>query len=202
MTIVHELSHGLTALLTGGAFLRFVVFPDGSGLAYTAGGLRLLVVSAGYLGSALFGAALVLIGRRPVAARRTAYAIGALLPLLALRYGLPSLISADWLGGLLTVVAGVTLGGAFLWVAARASAAVVSFLLNLVAFQSALLACSDLLTLIGITTSVSQSQSNDAQSMAKLVALPAAVWAVIWAALALLLLGAALWRTWGRAPAP
>ncbi len=35
-TIVHELSHGMVTLLTGGFFLRFVIFPDGAGVDYTA----------------------------------------------------------------------------------------------------------------------------------------------------------------------
>lgn len=64
-TLVHELGHGLAAIVTGGDFLRFVVFPDGSGLAYTAGGWRLIVIPAGYLGAAAFGALLIVAGRRP-----------------------------------------------------------------------------------------------------------------------------------------
>jgi Peptidase M50B-like len=198
VTIVHELSHGLMALLTGGTFVRFVVFPDGSGLAYTAGGVRLLIVPAGYLGSALFGAALVLLGRRPERARLTIYVLGVVLPLLALRYGAPSLLSSEWVAALLTVIGGVALGAAFLLLARRAAVGWVTLLLYLVAFQSTLLACTDLLTLIGLTTSISQAQSNDVQTMAQLTLVPAVIWALLWAVCALGLIGLAFWRVWQR----
>ena len=51
ITLVHELGHGLAAILTGGSFLYFEVFPNGGGLAHTSGGLRFVVIPAGYLGA-------------------------------------------------------------------------------------------------------------------------------------------------------
>src|SRR5512136_1152625 len=62
LTIIHELGHGLAALLTGGHFIDFVVYSNGAGLAHTAGGWRLVVIPAGYLGVALFGALLIALG--------------------------------------------------------------------------------------------------------------------------------------------
>ncbi|MFN8375318.1 MAG: M50 family metallopeptidase [Anaerolineae bacterium] len=58
VTYVHEAGHGTMALLTGGRLLGFVVYADGSGVATTAGGARALILPAGYLGAALFGALL------------------------------------------------------------------------------------------------------------------------------------------------
>ena len=109
-TIVHELSHGLVTLLTGGVFLRFVVFPDGAGMAYTAGGIRWLIIPAGYVGAALFGAALITLGRSHQRSRVALGVLGAALALLTLRYGLPTVFSAQFLSGLLTVGTGVGLG--------------------------------------------------------------------------------------------
>ncbi len=110
ITIVHELSHGLVALLTGGAFLRFVVFADGEGVAYTVGGWRLLVIPAGYLGSALFGASLIHLGRSMRWSRAAMAVLGAALLLLSLRYGLPSIATVQWSSGVITVVAGLAIG--------------------------------------------------------------------------------------------
>lgn len=59
VTFVHETGHGLTAILTGGNFLNFVVTSEGAGVALTAGGSRIAILSMGYLGAALFGAALL-----------------------------------------------------------------------------------------------------------------------------------------------
>jgi hypothetical protein len=197
-TIVHELGHGLAALLTGGAFLRFVVFPDGSGLAYTAGGLPWLIIPAGYVGAALFGAALIALGRSPRASRLALGAIGAAVALLTLRYGLPSLLSDQFLGGLLTVGAGVGIGALLLIAAWRAPARWSLFLLNLVAFWVGLSALGDLATLFGIATAPGAEPRSDAHAMAAIALLPPAFWAAAWALLAAVALGAALWRTWFR----
>lgn len=77
VSLVHELGHGLTAILTGGKFLTFQVFADGSGLAYTAGGSSFLVPQMGYLGAALFGAALLALTNRVRDVRPVAYGVAA-----------------------------------------------------------------------------------------------------------------------------
>jgi hypothetical protein len=201
ITIVHELSHGLVALLTGGAFQRFVVFPNGEGVAYTAGGWRLLVIPAGYLGSALFGASLIHLGRSVRWSRAAMAVLGAAVLLLSLRYGLPSIATVQWSSGVTTVVAGLAIGAGFLWVARKATTAWVLFLTNLVAIQAGLTAFSDLFVLIDLSSRLAGTPANDARAMSELTLVPALVWAVLWAVVALALIGAALWRTW-LAPKP
>jgi hypothetical protein len=199
-TLVHELGHGLAAIVTGGDFLRFVVFPDGSGLAYTAGGWRLAVVPAGYLGAAAFGAALILAGRGARAARAALGTVGAGLLVLTLRYALPSLFTADGLGGLLALASGLALGAAALWLALRAGAAAVVFAVHLVAFQSGLTAFADLWTLIGLSGlgGAAGAPATDARAMAAIIPLPAVVWAALWALAAAALLVAAARVAWWR----
>ena len=55
-TFHHEVSHGLVSILTGGRFHRFYVQPTGGGECLTIGGKRKYIVSAGYIGTILFGA--------------------------------------------------------------------------------------------------------------------------------------------------
>lgn len=195
-TLVHELSHGLAALLTGGSFIRFVVFSNGAGLAYTAGGWRWVIVPAGYIGAALFGAVLILLGRSHRWSRLALAIIGLMMGLLSLRYGLPSILSGDLLSGLLTTVSGVIFGGFFLWVALKAAPGWIIFLLHLVAIQSGLTAFSDLTTVLGLSLQFLNAPANDAQSMAELTYIPAVIWAAFWALLAIFLLGSAIWITW------
>lgn len=198
-TLVHELGHGLAALATGGDFLRFVVFPDGSGLAYTAGGWRLVVIPAGYLGAAAFGAALILAGRRARVARTALGIVGAGLVVLTLRYALPSLFTVEGLGGLLALVSGLALGGAALWLALRAGAAAVVFAVHLIAFQAGLTAFADLWTLIGLSrlAGAAGAPATDARSMAEVIPLPAVVWAALWVLAAAALLAGAMHLAWG-----
>ncbi|MDQ6978692.1 MAG: M50 family metallopeptidase [Mariprofundaceae bacterium] len=55
MTFFHEISHGLMALFTGGSIASIVLHWDGSGLCYTRGGSRFLVLQAGYIGAVVWG---------------------------------------------------------------------------------------------------------------------------------------------------
>lgn len=72
-TLAHELGHGLAALLTGGEFRDFYLWPDGSGMAVHSaaeGALRDAFVSAGGLvGPALVAALAFVLARRPAVAR-------------------------------------------------------------------------------------------------------------------------------------
>lgn len=196
LTMVHELGHGLAALLTGGHFVRFVVFANGSGLAYTAGGWRFAVIPAGYMGLALFGAGLIMLGRSHRWGRTAMAVIGGGMLVMSVRYGMPSIFSADWLSGILTTVSGIVFGGIFLWVAVKAAPGWIVYLLHLVAIQAGLTAFSDVFTLIGLSTRFFDAPANDAQSMAQLTFIPAFVWAGLWAVMAVVLIGGAIWRTW------
>lgn len=202
LTLIHELGHGLAALATGGRFLRFVVFPDGSGLAYTAGGWRLVVIPAGYLGAAAFGAVLILAGRSRRGGRAALGLVGGAVVLLTLRYGLPTLFTAQVGAGLLTVAGGLGIGALLVWIAVAAGRRWTIFTLYLLAIEAGLAASTDLWTLIGLSTG--DAVATDARSMAELTHLPALVWAVLWALAAAAILGAAVWRVLrgGRAGVP
>ncbi len=196
LTIVHELGHGLAALLTGGEFIRFVIFSDGSGLATTAGGWRWVIIPAGYVGVALFGAALILLGRSHRWSRIALGIIGGAMALLSLRYGAPSMVSADFVSGFLTVLSGLIFGGLFAWVAIKATLGWIVVLLHLIAIQAGLTAFSDLVTVMGLSLRFFNVPANDAQSMAELTFIPAIIWAVLWALVAVVLIGGAIWMTW------
>jgi hypothetical protein len=196
ITTVHELGHGLAAILTGGDFVRFVVYSDGSGIAFTAGGWRFFVIPAGYLGTALFGAFLITLGRNQRRSRIALIIIGIMLILLSLRFGIPNVITPDWGWGLLTTTFGLIFGGILVWIAFKASATWVIFLLHLIAIRAGLTSFSDLVALIGVSSDLFGVQNNDATSMASLTYIPALIWAVLWTVIALLLIGGAIWITW------
>lgn len=82
-TLVHELGHGLAAMLVGGNFERFVMWSDGSGTAFSSGsfnGLERAFIAAGGLVGPALGAVFCLVSaRRPSTARYCMGAIGFLL---------------------------------------------------------------------------------------------------------------------------
>ncbi|NNF26474.1 MAG: M50 family metallopeptidase [Gemmatimonadetes bacterium] len=59
VVMLHEISHGLVAVSTGGRIERIVLDPAQGGACYCPGGNAFLTLSAGYLGSLFWGVALV-----------------------------------------------------------------------------------------------------------------------------------------------
>lgn len=66
-TWLHEMSHGVLMLLTGAGFSHLEIYRDTSGIAFAqrgVGGLgRAAIASAGYMGAALLGATLLVLGQ-------------------------------------------------------------------------------------------------------------------------------------------
>src|SRR6266571_8100391 len=72
VTFIHEGGHAVAALLTGNSVQGLSVAMNASGETYTTQGgtfSRMLVASAGYLGAMTYGALLLVLIRRSVAAR-------------------------------------------------------------------------------------------------------------------------------------
>jgi hypothetical protein len=61
IVFLHELSHALATLLTGGSVVDLSLSPQQGGHVISRGGNRFVVLSAGYLGSLLLGVALLVI---------------------------------------------------------------------------------------------------------------------------------------------
>lgn len=88
VVLLHEVSHGLAAVLTGGRIVSIELSPAEGGLCTTAGGWPFVISSAGYLGSALFGALFLVLGVRgkPRSHRTVTALLGAALLALTLVY--------------------------------------------------------------------------------------------------------------------
>jgi hypothetical protein len=82
-TWLHELSHGLAMVITGAGFDRVVIYRDTSGLAYadSAAGpfASSIIAAAGYMGTPLWGAALLVVTSTARAARRAMLVLAVLL---------------------------------------------------------------------------------------------------------------------------
>ena len=84
VTFIHEGSHALAAMLTGGTVAQIRVQPDASGDTLTSGGWGIVIVMAGYLGATAYGAGMLALARRPGSARAVLGASGLLILLLDL----------------------------------------------------------------------------------------------------------------------
>lgn len=85
-TFVHESWHAMAAVLTGGRVEGMHVAWDTSGLTKTWGGWNIAISTAGYLGSVVTGAVLLLAARREDRARATLVITGAATLLATLAF--------------------------------------------------------------------------------------------------------------------
>ena len=190
VTFIHEGGHALAALLTGNSVASLSVATDGSGLTYTSrGGLvsEVFVSSAGYLGSMAFGALLLALIRKAVAARIVLLACGIYVFALTMIFGLikPVFLVTAWSGIPFTLFAGIAISAALVLIAKFASARVAAFFTSFLAVQCVLNALYDLKTLFFLSTPFSGAAHTDAVNMAALTGVPAILWALIWIAIAL-----------------
>jgi hypothetical protein len=86
VVLFHELSHALAAVLTGGEVESIGLSIDQGGHTQTRGGFRFLILNAGYLGSLLWGVALLAAARRPNTVRAVAFALAFVLLVTSVLY--------------------------------------------------------------------------------------------------------------------
>ena len=86
VVFLHELSQAMAAWLTGGAVEQISLSPQQGGFAITRGGNLFAILSAGYLGSLVLGAALLLISLRSEMDRTVTALLGAVMLLVTVLY--------------------------------------------------------------------------------------------------------------------
>ena len=193
VTFIHEGSHALVALLTGGRVFEIGVAPDASGYTLTRGGAEPLIVMAGYLGATLFGAGLLALGRRPGAARPALTGAALWVGLLTAVFVHPWSSPFGFFWGL-AIALGLFLASRRL--STRGAELTAMFL----GVQCVVNALFDLRTLVGLSAAP-DGRPTDAVLMSQIIPLPPLVWAVLWFALALAVLFFAL-RPYWRATRP
>jgi hypothetical protein len=166
VVLLHETSHALMALATGGRVDRLIITADQGGICYCPGGNAFLTLSAGYLGSLLWGALILILARahRP-APRNTTTAMGvAVLALTAL-----------FVRNAFGVLFGALFGAAL--VALRGAGRTVHVLV-----LTALGLTSCLYALLDIKSDVLDRPHlpSDAFMLAQMTGIPTAVWGVLW----------------------
>lgn len=191
VTSAHEMGHALAAIVTGGQVREIAIYPDGSGVTWSAGGNRLITASAGYVGSTLFGCVLLILAQR---ARWHAIVVGGLM----LYFGVFTFLFArNPLA--IALGLGVLIG---LWALSRSrlSGAALYFLLDFIALSSCLYSLNDFLDLIKFSTGYALATGKtDAEALAELTRLPAVAWALGWGAVSVLAAGLSARTAWAVA---
>lgn len=204
VTFIHEGGHALAALLTRNSVSALSVSMNGEGLTYTSQGniiSQVFVSSAGYLGAMTYGALLLFLIRRAVAARIVLLSTAGFILVLTLVYGLlfPTFSgNAGLMTGIpFTLVSGIAIAAGLVAITKYASARVAGFFLSFLAIQCVLNALSDLKSLFFLSSPFGPTVPTDAANMANAftgwpLLNTSMFWTLAWAGIALVILSLAL----------
>ncbi len=168
----HELSHGLAALLTGGSIERIELVAQEGGLCVTSGGNRFVLLTAGYLGSLVWGGLILLLASRTRIDRAVSIVLGLILVAVSVFFIRPFLGFGFFFG----LLAGLALGATGVLL----SEGVNDYLLRVIGLTSCMYAVldikSDIIDRPGIR--------SDAAMLSDLTGLPTLFWGFVWIAVA------------------
>jgi hypothetical protein len=167
VVLLHELSHALAAVATGGTIDRILLEANQGGATYTRGGNAFLILSAGYLGSLLCGLLLI-----ELAGARTRVARSALIVLAITLLAVAALFVRNLFGFVFTLIAGVVL----LVCARKLGSRGIALVLMMLGLTSALYALldirSDILSRPGL--------ESDAHMLANMTGIHTLIWGFLW----------------------
>ena len=202
VTFVHESSHALVAVLTGGSVQSLTISSDGSGVVYSMGsGLisQLLTSSAGYLGATAFGVLLLYLIRRNFSPNKLLTALGIFVGIMTVVFTVISPVfhifslQAAFSSILFTIIAGIFLTAALVVLGLYANLKVANVAVAFLAVQCLLNALSDLKTVFFLNAPLVGSDIHtDAANMYAATGIPSFMWVVIWIGISLFMISIGL----------
>ncbi len=187
ITFIHESGHALASVLIGGRVDSLQVFKNGEGLTYSRvpPALGWVMICSGYLGTALFGAITLHIGR--IKAFRSPGRIALYVMAISV-WTVTALWGFHPLTDVFTIGAGAVLGAGLFALAKYLPAKAADFATAFLAIQCSLNALGDIRILLYLTSNGDSHNHNDAMTMASMTGLPGTFWAATWALTALAML--------------
>jgi hypothetical protein len=198
VTFIHESSHALAAVLTGGAVQSLSISADGSGVVYSApSGLigALLTSSAGYLGTTAFGVAMLYLIRKNFSPNKILLGLGIFVAVMTVVFAVISPVfnflslQVGLSSVLFTIVAGIALTAALVCLGLFSGLRVASFSVAFLAVQCLLNSLSDLKTVFFLNAPLIGSDiQTDAANMSAATGIPGFMWVIIWIGISLLMI--------------
>lgn len=184
VVFLHEISHGIAAVATGGRIERILLSADQGGACLCGGGSPFVTLSAGYLGSLAWGVTLTWLARFD----RRAHWITAAIAIAT------GAITLAYVRTLFGFAFGLAFAGALLLASRRLSGRWNARILYALGLTSALYAVldikSDVLDRPGLP--------SDARMLSELTGVPTVAWGVLWIGVALGVVYFVVHRALGR----
>ncbi len=202
VTFIHESSHALMAVLTGGSVQSLTIAMDGSGEVYSSsqgmiGGL--LTSSAGYLGTTAFGVLMLFLIRRSFSPNKILTGLGIFVAAMTVIFTIVSPVfnflslNASFSSIVFTIVAGSLLAAALVGLGIYSKAKVASFAVAFLAVQCLLNAALDLINVFFINAPiVGVDMHTDAANMSAATGIPGFFWVIIWMGISLVMISVGL----------
>lgn len=200
-TMVHEMSHAIVCILTGGYVSGMTIVSDGSGhggLTFCRGGLPFFYTQAGYIGAAVFGCLLIFLGQFQKISKGILMFMGGTIGLASIFLVGFNVLNTGW-QGFVSMIAGLAMAAFLVWAGTKWRSHYANLLLLFLAVQTALNSVTSIAYLAQVSLGLSPFGSfSDATSMQDMTGLPAGFWSIIWVLMSVAMLGATLYFTYGR----
>ncbi|MCA9806183.1 MAG: M50 family metallopeptidase [Cyanobacteria bacterium HKST-UBA02] len=199
-TMIHEMSHAIACVATGGHVTSMTIVPDGQGhggLTSCIGGIRFIHYQAGYLGTAIAGCLLIFFGQFKHRSRETLVAVGTLMLLSTIFFMIPGLLSPMFFQALASLIWGVVLSLATIYAGLKLKDSMANLLLLFLAINTAMDSLRSI-TMVMTASIFARHIFSDATNMEQLFGMPAILWSLLWLAISLAMLGFTIWLSYFR----
>ena len=176
VVFMHEASHGLAAVATGGRIVEIQINPQQGGHALTQGGSRFWTLTAGYLGSLMWGGIILLLAARTRFDKAISILIGIGMVVISIGFG-----SATF-----TYLFGIGFGVALIAVGLFLPEVLNDWILRIIGVTSCLYAILDIKSDVLDRAHL----RSDARMLAELTNIPTEAWGALWIVIAI---GLTLW---------
>ncbi len=173
VVFMHEVSHGLAAIVTGGSVVEIQVNPQQGGHALTQGGSRFWTLTAGYLGSLLWGGLILLLAARTHFDKAISILVGLGMVAISIGFGESTF----------TYLFGIGFGVVLLAVGFFLPEVVNDWILRVIGVTSCLYAILDIKSDVLDRAHL----RSDARMLSEVTGLPTEFWGILWILVAIAL---------------
>jgi hypothetical protein len=171
VVLLHEVAHGIMAVVTGGSIVKIEIDPRIGGVCYTAGGIQFLVASAGYIGSIFLGGWIFLLASKNKSARFLSF----LLIIIIL------CVTVFFIRNTFGFVFGIVFALGLFLITRLAPDFILQYLLKFIGLVS----CFYVLIDIKEDLFTTEFRGSDADAIAKMTGIGSIYWAIIWIIIAI-----------------
>ena len=162
----HEASHALATIVTGGKVISMKVDPMMGGMVVSSGGSRFIILSAGYLGSLIWGSAIFSLATHSKVDKYISIGLGVIVIFLTLFF----------VRNIFGILFSVIIGFFYIFSGLKLSHTLNDFLLKVTGLTSMIYVPLDVFSDVILHTSA----VSDATLMASEIGGPAIIWGTIW----------------------